>query len=379
LRESRAGNAGPALAQTANDDGRDAGTPTGSRGPRGSLEVEAGKARTTRTSSCGSLTKSISVSGGVGGRTAVVVASSFASQGGCMDDIPPTRDAPHGEAPWERVKRHLGWEDDAGLFDKVNMLMALFVRPFFVLTMATMTWDPLVNIILPMTMCIFIPYANPFGNMYEGVGCSIPNLLVIIVMWLAGAGMLFRIRGLSASNPVRYVFPNSFDWMTFLTSLLWVGMIANEVVGAMQTLGVIMGVPPMAMGITLLAWGNCVDNVFATIGLAKAGEFAVALTGIYAAPMFDMFGNGFILLILASMRGGSTPFVMSLCPKILMAGLLVILLLTVLGCKFYGWKVTRNMGIALAISYPVFLVIGFWLEDQLSRKAVGAGGFSAAP
>merc|ERR1712176_1319782 len=89
-------------------------------------------------------------------------------------------------------------------------------------------------------------------------------------------------------------------------------------------------VPTMIAGMTMLAWGNCVDNVFATIGLAKAGEFGVAITGIYAAPMFNvLFGDGCILVMLTIMKGGSTLFLMSTCPKILLVCLEVILGLTI--------------------------------------------------
>merc|ERR1711976_1022426 len=104
-------------------------------------------------------------------------------------------------------------------------------------------------------------------------------------------------------------------------------------------MGGIFDVPQMVAGMTMLAWGNCVDNVFATIGLAKAGEFGVAITGIYAAPMFNvLFGNGFLLLIMTipsnwaqiSVWQWQTPFIMPACPKFFLIALEIMLLFTLL-------------------------------------------------
>merc|ERR1711988_1689454 len=85
--------------------------------------------------------------------------------------------------------------------------------------------------------------------------------------------------------------------------VLWLALIANEVLDCLQCIADMFNVPTMIAGITMLAWGNCVDNVFATIGLAKAGEFGVAITGIYAAPMFNvLFGTGITLFIITVMK-----------------------------------------------------------------------------
>ncbi|CAE7332035.1 CCX5, partial [Symbiodinium pilosum] len=97
----------------------------------------------------------------------------------------------------------------------------------------------------------------------------------------------------------KYVAATAFHWATFLTSLLWVGLIANEVLSLLSVLGEIIGLSPTTMGITMLALGNTVDNVFASYGLATSGEFLVAMTGTYAADTFTMLCVvGSILLML---------------------------------------------------------------------------------
>lgn len=54
----------------------------------------------------------------------------------------------------------------------------------------------------------------------------------------------------------------------------------------------------------------------------KAGEFRVAITGIYAGPMFNvLFGNGSILLLSSLLQGGATRFIMSPCGFVLLGAL----------------------------------------------------------
>lgn len=293
-----------------------------------------------------------------------------------------------GDSCNDRLKRHAGWQEEAGIVERLSFVLALPLRPFLVLTMATTTWDGLVNVLLPLGMCIFVPFGNPFGNLYtqafqdDGSSSPWPSRITLMFFWLAGLALSLSTWATSRNLPPRqYVAPMAFSWATFLTSLLWVALFANEVVGAMQLLGIIMGLKPMAMGITLLAWGNCVDNVFGLLGLAKAGEFRVAITGIYAGPMFNvLFGNGSILLMSGLLNGGRTAFMMTPCAFVLLGSLEVILVATLLYSKFAGWRMTRPLGICLGIAYFVVLIMGFTIEHFITSHETGDGkdGKSAA-
>ena len=99
-----------------------------------------------------------------------------------------------------------------------------------------------------------------------------------------------------------------FQWITFVTALLWVGLLAGEIVGAFTVLGAVIGMSPTTMGLTLLAFGNTVDNVFATMGLVKNGQSPVAITGVYAADTFTMFCVcGCIMLLLCMKTAAAVP------------------------------------------------------------------------
>jgi Ca2+/Na+ antiporter len=271
------------------------------------------------------------------------------------------------ETVCERLKRHFGWAADASFIDKLSFLPALPFRPFFILTMATNEWDPLVNVLLPLGMCALCPYAYPFGNLYAEEGYETVVVGFLVVGFLLSVLVLI----LSLRSPGVYIAPFAFQCATFVTAVLWISLVANEVVEAMKALGAIWGIDEMAMGITMLAWGNCIDNVFATIGLAKAQEFGVAITGIYAAPMFNvLFANGSILLMLTIIKGEGpftqwkTEFVMSTCPKVLLWSLEAILLTTLIWAKCNGWKMTKAMGVVLGVSYPLILGLGFYVGSK---------------
>ena len=108
--------------------------------------------------------------------------------------------------------------------------------------------------------------------------------------------------------PGKYIASTAFHWGTFLTALLWVGLIANEVISLLSVLGKVLGLSPTTMGITMLALGNTVDNVFASYGLASSGAFTVALTGTYAADTFTMLCVvGSILLMMAIQSNEEVP------------------------------------------------------------------------
>lgn len=81
-------------------------------------------------------------------------------------------------------------------------------------------------------------------------------------------------------------------------SITWISFTSDIVVDLLVILGCMLGVPIQILGLTLLAWGNCLGDMSANVTMTKKGFGEMAMTGCMAGPIFNMLiGLGLSTLI----------------------------------------------------------------------------------
>lgn len=201
---------------------------------------------------------------------------------------------------------------------------------------------------------------------------STHNLLLPCLYSLVGSLLAFAILVLTTTPSHAPKYHYLFCFLGFIVSIAWISTIANEVVGVLKALGVILGISDAILGLTIFAVGNSLGDLVADITVARLGYPVMALSACFGGPMLNiLLGIGLGGLYMTISNGerrhekhpgipvrykpyqievGETLLISGITLLVTLAGLLIVVPLR-------GWRMDRKVGWGL-ITLWVLTTIG---------------------
>ncbi|KAI5074779.1 hypothetical protein GOP47_0010740 [Adiantum capillus-veneris] len=126
---------------------------------------------------------------------------------------------------------------------------------------------------------------------------------------------------------------------------------------------VIFSINPAILGLTVLAWGNCIGDLVADLALACGGRDGVqiAVSGCYAGPLFNMVVGLGLSLLLACWRSDPNPLVITDEDGTLffiIGFLIAAIVWALIVLPLNDMRLSKGFGAGLLLLYCGFLVTG---------------------
>ncbi|XP_074597374.1 mitochondrial sodium/calcium exchanger protein-like [Brevipalpus obovatus] len=223
-------------------------------------------------------------------------------------------------------------------------------------------WNKLLSALHCITGPLFVVYALGFGGLSIYDKVPLPAIVFVVASIIA----LLLIFTSKFETPPKY-YRNYSAYLAFVIGVTWIYTIANECVSIIRTLGLAFSISEIAVGMTLLAVGNCFLDFVANVAIAKRGYPRMAVAACIGAPLLSLLiGVGVPTSIkLISNPGTSIPLQPSPLIVIIYAALSVTIWLTIIVSIISKFKATRSYGIFLVVVYCFLIAFVFLVEWKI--------------
>lgn len=157
-----------------------------------------------------------------------------------------------------------------------------------------------------------------------------------------------------------------FFVVTFLGSILWIGVFSYLMVWWAHQVGETIGISEEIMGLTILAAGTSIPDLITSVIVARKGMGDMAVSSSVGSNIFDITVGLPVPWLLYSFLHGLAPVAVSsnglFCAIVLLFIMLLFVIISIASCK---WKMNKVLGSTMFLLYFIFLVLSVMLEDRI--------------
>lgn len=150
--------------------------------------------------------------------------------------------------------------------------------------------------------------------------------------------------------------------LSFLLSIIWIGVFSYLMVWWATVVGYIAGIPDVVMGLTFLAAGTSVPDLLTSVIVARQGQGDMAVSSSIGSNLFDVCVGLPLPWFIYSVAKGKAVSVQSdslLLSVLVLFAMLIAVIATIALSK---WKMTKCMGATMFGLYMVFLLQALLVE-----------------
>ncbi|TQV99426.1 hypothetical protein V2A60_004902 [Cordyceps javanica] len=234
-------------------------------------------------------------------------------------------------------------------------------------------WLVCVQLFTGPLFAVFILWANKLDDWENPRRTLVKMVLYSLLLSL----VLLAILVIVTVEHIRPKHHYVLCFLGFVISIAWISTIAGEVVGVLQTLGVVLDISEALLGLTIFAAGNSVGDLVADITVARLGHPVMALSACFGGPLLNILlgiGIGGVLMMIQGAnheRGkhphrpvhygpypvkiGGTLLVSSVTLLIILGGLLI-------AVPMNKWVLSRKIGWALIAVWSISTAVNVAME-----------------
>jgi len=146
--------------------------------------------------------------------------------------------------------------------------------------------------------------------------------------------------------------------LSFLMCILWIYLLAKELITCLSALGNILSISPAFLGLTILAWCNSIGDLFINISVAIQGLGDMAVAGCYGGPVFDILIGLGTALTYATIQSYPQSYHIQLDLSCYLSILFIFisLLSTLLIVSINQYKIDKFLGYYLLFLYSIYSI-----------------------